>query len=562
MNDFSLLDINLSKRAEELELAKLFTPAPPWSAEEATKKAVQKRRKAAASFEKFDRVYFPPESYGDSYAPANAFHSHVAACCLDKDRTVNVVVGPHDHAKSATVYKVLIWLALYGRKHFVGIASETLETPRNLITALSHFVKSNARIQHDWPDIEFLSDSQERLHITTHDNPRGTVFQGYSEEKSTRGKNTGLFFRFDLLVVEDLENRNSSMTKAAVEKRLTHLAEFQSSLAESGCMMVTANNFDERCAINQLVKRFPKGELEDSWAVWVFPAWGRYYDSNGKFVLRSAHDKRNETLTPGPLWQERYAAESEADLRRMLRPFDNATWKGSYQGMPQPPAGDFFSREFLFTYSVLPDDLTGVYNTDQNLAKKGKGDKTAMGLLSWSDTTQKLYASGMQYRSYHNSNDTFDDMRMIMSDGVANNINIVAAGMEGHVNQESHWQQHIENYMARNAVMMPPIYFHRYQIEMEAKQAQLLWSSGKILFDEAWIESEEGQAFRNDLLAFTGRKLAGARDDAPDWLIKSVKMLIELYVVVDLDAPGIMSPKRSLTKGGRLNFGGSRLGRM
>jgi len=55
--------------------------------------------------------------------------------------------------------------------------------------------------------------------------------------------------------------------------------------------------------------------------------------------------------------------------------------------------------------------------------------------------------------------------------------------------------------------------------------------------------------------------LAGGRDDAPDWLIKSVKLLLELYVLVETGTPGTSAPGGPLTRTGRLNFG-RRIGRM
>lgn len=536
--EFGILDINMSKRSQQLELEKLFTPAPPWSEKESTKAAVNKRRAEIANdYEAFDRLYFPPESYGGQYSPSNEFHALVAGCCQLSGRKFNLIVGPHDHAKSATVYKVLVWLALTGKKHFIGLASETLETPLNIISAISQYMHQNERIRHDFPDLSFVTNATEKLHITTLMNTTGTVFLGYSEEKSPRGKNVNLFYRFDLMVIEDLENRESSLTEAAVNKRIQKLAEFQSALSDAGCAIMTANNFDDRCVTNTLLEKYKADELDESWTVWNFPAWGNYYTRDSRFRLHNHATNKATKLRQGPLWKQRYPAKTEVQLRKLLRPFDDATWLSSYQGTPQPPAGDYFPRSDTGTYEYLPDDVVAIINADQNLARKGKGDRTCLGALGFSPSMQKLYVFGVQYHSYADSNKLLSDMRGLLHDCYNAGISVLSVGMEGHVTQESHWQMHLENYMTIHEVLMPPVTFHRYQIELEAKNTQLFWTSGKILLPEGFTATVEGRQWIDHVSEFTGRKLPGRKDDAPDWLIKSVRMLLELNLITDYSGP-------------------------
>ena len=526
--------------------------AAPWSERDSTPAAREKRRAAIASdFALFDKLYFPPEVYEGQYGKPNQFHQTIAHAATLVDKRATLILGPNGHAKSATLYKVAIWHALTGGKHLVVFASETLDTPKAIIRAIASYIKENRRIQADFPDLEFVAEGMEYMHVRCKTNPRGTIFRIVSEERSARGMTASLFFRPDWICLEDFENRTSSMGQDAVAERRRKLAEYRNALSQDGCLTMTANNFDERCLANQLKNDAETGLLDAKFEVYTFPAWGNYYDTRGRFRVHQTG------TVAGPLWSARYPATSEDELKSMMASLDDEDWQGSQQQKPIKPKGMFFKTEHSSLWTVLPPDCMGITWVDGNLAKKGKGDRTCMGAGLFSPTTQLYYGYGIRYKSYSDSNELLDDLRELWISIRGVGATLIGAGMDGNVSQESHWSQHVENYCRLKGVLLPPIDFKRYDVGLMAKTAQLVWSSKQFLLPAAWYSEEERSDFHNDLFAFSGRKLAGRADDGPDWLVCAIQYLHECGLVSDA-GPLVVSR----THHGGSGYGKPRLGKL
>lgn len=527
MDKFGLIDRSMSRFEQRKDVRALYSMASPWSEKESTPAARKSRREAAAAdFATFDALYFPPEMYAADYSEPNAFHAFIAECCGRGAKHVDLILGPNGVAKSATIYKWDIWAALTGRKHFIAYAGETLDSPRSIIRAIDSYLRENARIQADFPDLEFLYASSEYMHVRTKLNPKGTVFIPLSTDRSARGKLVNLTERPDVIHIEDLENRTSSMTSEAVKQRRDRIEEMRNALAPHGNVTITANNFDERSLANRLKTAYEEGTLDEKFSVHVFPAWGKYRQKNGRFSLHRG-------TRHAPLWPERFPAKSEAELRLMMGISSEEDWQGGQQQQPIKPQGDFFLRKHYHTYDSLGGNIVGVTYVDPNLAKKSKGDRTCIGALLYSFETSKLYAYGMRYRSYADSNVLLDDLVALWKRMRADGITIIGAGMDGNVNQESHWSQHVANYAALREIFMPLIVFKHYTVDNIAKFAQSYWVADIVHMPGEWEYPEEEKLFRDDLHSFTGRKLPGVKDDGPDWLVCSVQFMVEQGIVPD-----------------------------
>ena len=516
-----VLEHSLQKFAAKKKLEDMYRAGSPFTPEESTKEAIARRRQdTLGNYPLFDRTYFTPDMYAGSYAPSSNFHYAVADACDATGKEAYIEIGPHEHAKSATGYKKIIQLILQGGKHYIVIASQTLDQPKDVIDSIRWQLKNNQRILHDFPDIDFIKDEAGHIHVRTDDNTVGTVLKAASEGRSLRGKTTGLFQRPDLIWIEDLENTQSSFTKEALRKRYSKLDEMQSALSTGGCLVWTANNFDERCLANQMLTDFEKGDLLPVWHVRKWQAWGV-----------QPFDKRKHKK-PAPLWPERFPATSEEELKRMLGVASVAVWKGSFQGEPVKDEGHFFEREYEAFWDNLPVEIDGkkqelfaVVYVDPNLSKYGMGDRTCMGALIWEPSTNLIYEFVFHYQSYSNPNVLLTDMARGIKQLKALGIQLMAVGFDGNVTQESTWSAFVANYMTMEQVLLPPIRYCKYNVENIAKNAALVWTENRVRRQTHWPSTEEADRFERDFYAFEGKKKSGGKDDAPDWFCCGMQLL-------------------------------------
>lgn len=508
MKLFSNIQHSFENFIETVERNKALQPTPPFAAKDLTDEAKAKRIiKALNDFWFFDKTYFTKDYY-ENYAEPNKMLKDIVNASSKSG--YHLFIGPRKHGKTVTAKKLLIWLALSNNIKIAGVYSETLTKASAILKDIYKLCISNDKLMYDF-NLEFHeanSDSLSftpnyKLQTTSYPLPTTHYIASFSEGRSVRGY-TRMFGRPELLIADDIETLESSFSNSAVQLRIQKLFESYHSLSENGVFIILANDFNTASAVHQLRLQYEEGLLDSTWNVYVYRAWGKNR----------------------PLWKERYKAKTESELKKLLKPSSEADWQANYQQNPIAPEGFFFLRDYYNTYSSLPNDVKAVLYCDPNLSKKSKGNTTAITVLGYSPSTHNYYVVDAVCKSFADSNqllDTVFNLKNIYKQ-------IYAIAFDGNVTQESTWSQFVRNWCEINKVPYPVIEYKRYKVNELAKNVQLVYSQGKILFPDTFTKSEDGMRFLNQLFAFTGLKGSGL-DDAPDSLICAFEFLHERKMI-------------------------------
>jgi hypothetical protein len=420
---------------------------------------------------------------------------------------VHVVLGARKNGKTSTAKKQALWLLLTGRWHQLGVMSESLRPQAQAILSdLAELIFENPRIMYDFK-VKFLVNNSEsvvfRVAATKEQTRRKRYITPYSIERSLKGSGR-VFNRLDGLLIDDLQTRTSPLSIEHTKEVIRRVAEALQSLNDGGTIVWCGNNFDQRTATNHLLTEQNQGILASNWKVYLFPAW------DGK----------------KPLWKERYKATSESELKAILKPYDQSEWLSEFQQKPAPPEGLTFKREHLRIIPIieLPSDARGVMYVDPNLSKKGRGDTTAMGALLYSVETEKYYVVNPRCKSYSSSDELLRDYFAIRNNSVRRQ------GFDGNVSQESTWSNNVRNYCVIHQLPMPSIVFCRYRVDDLAKNLQIAWENGKVIFTDTFVNAEEKERALSQFFAFHSKKEKG-RDDFPDFLISAFEFIHEEKLV-------------------------------
>lgn len=192
-----------------------------------------------------------------------------------------------------------------------------------------------------------------------------------------------------------------------------------------------------------------------------------------------------------------------------------------------------FKRQLYMTYKYIPDDARGVVYCDPNLSKKGKGDTTGLVKLLYSPSAGKYFVSQDSVcRSMSSSEELISLIVRMRQDDRCK-----AVAMDGNVNQESHWSDHIRNYFHERGLPAPVIEFKNYKVDELAKNAEWAWNSGDILFPEGFENTIDGASALDQLFTFSGKKnisykqvngrKVAEKDDFPDALICAIEFCYE-----------------------------------
>lgn len=505
LNDFSNLDRSISRLKEDAETRRELLSAPPFAEVEMTKKATEARVKSAlADFWAFDKIYFPAEMYSGGYFKPCQLHTDIVE--ISQKPGVHVIFGARGHGKTVTAKKVLIWLFLTGKVRLAGTYAETIDKARNILADIAELILGNDRIMNDFtPEFRERNADKLQFRFMNAANKKWRYLQTFSEGRSVRGYGRQ-FDRPQFLLGDDVETLESSMAIDSIEKRILKLQESFLSLAENQrTFIIMGNDFDKNSALHRIRVEQEAGILSPSWKVYSYPAWN---EAEGK-----------------PLWASRYRVKSEFALKKLLQPRDEFDWQANFQQNPISPEGIYFKRENLQFWEKVPDDARGVLYVDPNLSKKGKGDTTAITALKFSAETQQFYVVEAKCRSYSDSVKLLDDVWAIVQRN-----SIVALGMDGHVTQESIWTDNIRTWSKLKGKPFPPIEFLRLNIDDLAKNLQIAWVDGRILFPPNFTASDDGKRYIEQLIAFRGKK-ANKTDDAPDSLIGAFTLIHSRHFV-------------------------------
>lgn len=503
MEKFSSLEHSFKRFEKEAESRSQLQAAKPFPDDMMTEsKRLHRLSEAEKNFWYFDEVYFPSDMYSDGYSKPDKFHKDIYK--LSHEPGVNIIAGPRKHGKTATIKKVLVYRLLLGKIRYAGVASESLTpTARNILSDVATLIRDNPRIMHDFK-VQIDSDNGDEFSFYVPGINGKRIVQPFSQGRSVRSASSG-FDRPQFILYDDLETRTSSIGGEFTKSRIRLLAESFQSLADGGTIVCLGNNFDRSGYINTLLDEQNKGIISDGWRVHIFKAWQR-----GR-----------------PLWKNRYNAKSESELRRMLKPLDEAEWQGDFMQNPIPPDGFYFKRPHHEYHGALPSDCKGVIFADPNISLTGKGDTTAIAILLHSAKTQKYYVPEVRCRSFSNSNELISTYFELYQ---KYKKYIFACGWDGNVNQEAVWTNFIKDWCTINKMPFPRVEYKRYQVDLLAKNARLAWDAGDILFCEGLSNEDEGRMFLDQVFAFSGKK-ANKKDDAPDDLISLFQFIHERHLV-------------------------------
>lgn len=497
-DDFTKIGLQIATLESDVKERAQFASVPPFPAPEMTdNKRLARVVRAEKNFWNFDSLYFTEDMYSDGFSRPCSFHKDVATYCLKPG--VHVIAGARKHAKTATAKKVLVWLLLTGRIKLAGTLSQTLPNSRGILSDVARLTTDNRRIRNDF-NIQIITDNDDEFSYRVAGSSGIRILKAYSEGRSVKSAQVELS-RPQFILCDDLENRQSPLSSEQVRSRISIISEAKQSLTDSGTLIVLANNFDERCAVNMLLDRQAKNCLPSDWHVYVYPVWHK-----GK-----------------PLWRERYPAKSETELKELLKPIDEAEWQGDFMQNPVPPDGWIFRRPH-YEYDKLPADCRGVIYCDPNLSKFGRGDATSITPLMYSAQEDAFYVGWAICRSFSDSNDLLNEILRLK------NERIYCVGFDGNVTQESTWTNNVRNWCRINKAPFPRIEYRRYRVDDLSKNIQGAWNEGKIRFPAGFAATGDGKRYLTQLFAFAGKK-ANRPDDAPDGLICAFELAHERGIV-------------------------------
>lgn len=495
------LSLLMRRELERIEAEEILLPAEPWSGEEkAEERRIARVQAAIGDFWSFDKTYISPDLYPEGYAQHGELHR----------RIVNAFDTPGIHfflafrkgGKSVTGKKAFVWSFLTGAFTIGGTLSVNLTASRRILRHIKQIILDNPRIVHDFR-VSVVRDHEDELTIRVHlpgRRPHTFTVSAFSEDRSVRGYSSA-FGRPQIMYCDDLENRRSPRGEKHIAERRHVVTEAKSSCTDDAVFIGFANVFAKGTLAHRLKEDKRLGLLDKGWHVTVWPAWHPQFGSG---------------------WPEKYPATSEGEMREMLGMSNLEEWSGDGQQEPRDPDGDIFPRANLSFWNGIPEDARGGIWTDPNLSKKNRGDTTAICALLFSPTTWKYYVLRVRCRSFSDSNDLLDAVLDMWMDP-----RVFVIGFDGHVNQESTWENNIRMWCRINKRPFPHVEFRRYNVDLLSKNASGAWKAGRIEFPPDVTGNPEGSTFIDQTVTFAGKK-ADNPDDAPDALICIYELLNEL----------------------------------
>lgn len=489
---------SMRRYEKEREERLRFMPASPWTKEESTREAREQRvLQAKVDFWYFDKTYFPPDIHQD-YADPAGLHEDI----LHQARTPGIqwFLTGRDFAKTGYAIKILLWLHLRGEIWFSGTYAETIGKSKLLLQSIRGQLRDNPRIVSDF-GVTLLSDSTDGVDFRTNTSNKTHSIRPFSPRRSPKSSNLN-FARPQFLLGDDVETVGSPKAEHQIERRIKKIVEAWRSLTNSGTMLIMGNAYDYDSAGMKLLREQKEGRGREHIHLHPYPAW---------------------TEGRGSLWPARYKATTEAEMRAAVRATDDDDW-AEYQIDPQPRGAKAFPRGDCYQEAAAPDDAFGVMWCDPNLSKKQQGDTTTMGRLLWSPATQSWYVCGVRCKSYSDPMQELDDYLAIW-----NPAQIVTAGFDGHVAQESSWSAFVDLWCQIRQRPYLPIEYRRYNVDVQLKTAQSPYLSKKVYFEPGFAKTEEGAEFLRQFHAFT-TKAAGCTDDAADFFVCAMTLMFELRI--------------------------------
>lgn len=252
--------------------------------------------------------------------------------------------------------------------------------------------------------------------------------------------------------------------------------------------------------------------------------YGDYNPSMSKhWIYDFLDNNKNITLIQSTYKDNEYLEDSIKNVIENLKNINSNDYNIYALGQRGEASGYLFKSFKTKFYTDLPSDIRGVIYCDPNLAKKGQGDTTGLIKLYYSNHTQNYYVTDFICRSFSDTNELIDKVLAMKSD----NCRII--GFDGNVSQESTWDMHVQNYARIKQIPAPIIQFKKYKVDELSKNAEVLYSSSRILFNPELRFTDDGKRAFAQIYGFQGKKNSKEKDDAPDALICGIELIYDNF---------------------------------
>lgn len=304
----------------------------------------ERRERGRKDVEWFLRTYFP------HYFPAGfaGFHREIIEAYAGVVRRVVVVEAFRGAGKSALCAKTLpIWEALYGRKHYVMVISDTEDLAEDIVGFILLELEENQRLRQDF---EIGIEGGKKDFVVN----GKTRFQARGQGQPVRGR-TFKQWRVDRVIVDDYENEKQQKNKKIVAEKYRWLVQTViPALYGEWQMVYLGTPLSRHCVLKQMEEAVDE-EGEKRYLTLRYPLVG----ADGKSV-----------------WAERFSESYVAEIRRQI---GSRAFKQEYL-LKVADDESVFKEEWIREYHPLelPRDLRVVTFFDPATGRAKKGDYHAI----------------------------------------------------------------------------------------------------------------------------------------------------------------------------------------
>lgn len=247
-----------------------------------------------------------------------------------------------------------IWAMITGQAHYVVIASQTQKQARQILKHIRDEFESNALLKNDFGPFETESDQwgAYALNFKFYD----ARMQAVSLGESIRGSRHK-HYRPDLIILDDIEDLDSTRTKEARDKSWQW---FTSEIVPLGMLdtriMVLGNFLHDLSLVGRIIAQMQLGARDGEWR---------------RFPLLEENDK--------PVWPGMFPdMDTVEELRRAVG--DEVAWKREYLLEIIPDDWQIIHQEWIRFYDALPEEKphTIFISADLAISEKESADCTAI----------------------------------------------------------------------------------------------------------------------------------------------------------------------------------------
>jgi len=454
--------------------------------------------RAGRDFFYFAVTYFPSSWFT---APFNAEHRWMMRQPLRTDRGIVAIAGDRGFGKTILFRVFKIWCAAFGKRHFYGKCSDTIDLVVKDFRHVRLELEHNARLISDFGRMLSADwNSAYTFHILPHaHNTRGTLFSAFSTTVTARGELAQT--RPDFIEFDDFEDFSTSINPDKSREKIEIIErDFLPALSDDGCAVLLGNNARTTCLFNILLQmsEADRCALHPAWELKVIPAW-------------DVHHNR-------PTWHERYSFRSEEEMRLAFR-CSPSVWKAERQQQPVPPEGARFLSKDWTTFDRFPRDARGVMFCDPAMGTKS--DYKAIAPVFYSERLGHFIVPAAFVRRC-GWEEYFNGMYS-MYDRFRDHIAYIAW-------EENFFQGQFLEFRRLYASVKdrPPLPIRQVRVEGDKfwriEQLETPYSMHNIRFAADFLSTPDGVEAQSQLVGYQGKKDGTHRVDFPDALASAYKL--------------------------------------